>query len=60
MMAIEEELNARLDALAPLPNDAKNFHVVQVSLCSPQFRGTTFSSMGVSMNTQNSNNRDQY
>jgi hypothetical protein len=59
-MAIEEELNTKLDASAPLPNDANFFHVVQVSLCSPQFRGTTFSSMGVNMNTQNSSSRDQY
>jgi hypothetical protein len=59
-MKIEKELNARLDASTPLPNDAKKFHVVQVSLCSPQFRGTTFLSMGVTMNTQNSNSRDQY
>jgi hypothetical protein len=59
-MAIEEEFNARLDASAPLPNDVIFFHVVQVSLCSLQFRGTTFSSMGVSMNTQNSNSKDQY
>jgi hypothetical protein len=59
-MAIEEELNIRLDASSPLPNDANFFHVVQVNLCSPQFRGTTFLSMGVSMNTQNSSSRDQY
>jgi hypothetical protein len=59
-MVIEQELNARLDASTPLPNDANFFHVVQVSLCSFQFRGTTFSSMGVSMNTQNSSSRDQY
>jgi len=57
-MAIEQELNTRLDASTPLPNDANLFHVVQVSLCSVQFRGITFSSMGVSMNTQNSSSRD--
>jgi hypothetical protein len=50
-----------LEISSPLPNEGDEMHMsfLEINPLSPPFCGTTFSSIGVSMNNKISTNRDK-